>query len=141
VSPRLLAVIGGAVLAVVAVVVLLVVLLGGGSEPEEVVDDYYSAIEDFDCDALQDLSTEDYFGSEYESLDACEADVQEFKDSQELADEGDFEVDRTIGEAEIEGDSATVQVDIVVSTAGEDSEFEETITLVKDGDWKVDQTE
>lgn len=128
-NAKVLALIGGGVAVLVVVVVLLLAVLGGGG-PKGVVEEFLDAES---CSDVEDLVTDDFFGS-----DGCSsADVDPAAALGESVD-----VDFDIGDEEIDGDQATVEVTQKVDFAGEEQEFEHTFKLVKeDGDWKIDGLE
>jgi hypothetical protein len=141
ISGKLIGIIGGAAVAVIALVVVLVLVVGGGSSgPEGVVEDFLSAQEDMDCGALEDLATDTFIESTFGSVEACEeaADQAEGSDAEvEGMPSGD--VDYDVQEAEVDGDSATVEVDITAEIDGDEQELTQTFELAKDGDdWKID---
>jgi hypothetical protein len=133
INSKVIALIGGAVAVLIVLVILFVVVLGGGGGPKGTVEDYFSAIQDQDCDFI-DLLSED--NQEFADKDACEDDSDTYFDAEETCSDSDIEV---TNEKE-DGDKATV--DYEVKGGGEDCEEKGSIKLVKeDGDWKIDSFE
>ena len=106
---------------------------GGGGEsgatPKQVVEEYMNAALEKDVDTVYGLlSKED---KEQISLEDLRAEAET-----ELED---VEFSYTIGDEEVDGDEASVEVILSVDYAeGEDEEVPQTINLVKeDGEWKV----
>jgi hypothetical protein len=140
VSGKLIGIIGGAAAAVIALIVVLVLVVGGGGGPEGVVEDFLSAQEDMDCGALEDLVSDAFIESNFGSVEACEQMAEQAEGSEadiEGLPSGDVEYD--VHGAEVDDDTATVEVDITAEVDGEEQEATETFELVKDGDdWKID---
>lgn len=104
----------GGLIGVVVLVIILVIALGGSGpssdDPAETVQSFFDAARDGDCDAAVELLTE----NAQETLDPedCESadPAEEFGDSVELE----------VGDAEIDGDDATVPVSLVVDPDSEE---------------------
>ena len=106
---------------------MFVVGCGGGGNPEDAVSAVYEAAADGDAGGVCDgLSTA-----------AIEASVEEGADCEEalepsLEAAGAFLGEFEVGEADVDGDTGTVEV----SFAGESSDVP---VVQEDGDWKVDE--
>lgn len=99
-----------------------------GASPEEVVDSFYGAVADNDAEAACALVTEETAqqAADQEDADSCE-EATSFGDGASLAESIE------VGDAEIDGDKATVEVS---SSAQEGTG---TVDLVQeDGEWKID---
>ena len=146
---------GAGVVVIGAIAVVLITMLGGGgggsSTPEAAVESFLDAAKDGDCKAMVSLMKFDEGTDEGEALEDCES----------SSDAGLFGAETesmkfTVGEATVDGDSATVEVTISMTvdyvketgyTAEElesfglptTEEIEQTMTmrLVKDGGWKL----
>lgn len=119
-----------AALVVAAVAVTLVVVLRPGASPSEVVERYYDASRTGDCDELESVVTDDFV----------------FLDGTRECNEeslGTNDADYTLGEENIDGEDATVEV-MLTGTLRDRSSFEVDLTaqLVRDGrSWKIDSFE
>ena len=135
-KPLLLGIVGGLV-GLGVLVVLLVLVLGGGDgassdDPAETVSAFYDAARDGDCEAALDLLSDNgkrTFGVE-------EDDCESVDPSSDFGDEVTFD----IGEAQVDGDDATVPVTVGDASSGMGpSEITLDIELVKtDGVWLID---
>jgi hypothetical protein len=135
-SPRntkvLLAVVGG--LVGVAVLAIVLVLALGGSDgpssddPAATVQAFFDAAEDGDCDAALELLTD--AGRDLLDADDCESGVP--------VDDGDVSYD--IGDAEVDGDAATVAVTVRDASAdlGLDEVTLDFALLRTDDVWLID---
>ena len=133
ISSKVIALIGGAVAVLIVLVILFVVVLGGGGGPKGTVEDYFSAIQDQDCDFIDHLSEDN---RELLDKDECEDDKDAFFSGEDTCEDSDIE----ITDEKEDGDKATVEYE--VTGGGEDCEEKGSIKLVKeDGDWKVDSFE
>lgn len=106
---------------------------GGGDSPEDVTQSFYTALSDGDaaeiCDLLSERAAQT--AAEDEGADSCEDGVGKGIESGAAEAALGAADDVEIGEATIDGDSASVAV-----TSGEQ---EAEVPLVKeDGDWKID---
>ena len=100
---------------------------GGGGNPEDAVNDLYAAAADGDAGGV----------CENLSASAIEASVQEGTECEEalepsLEAAGAFLGEFEVGEADVDGESGTVEV----SFAGETSDVP---VVEEDGEWKVDE--
>ena len=127
--------VGGLVLAVV--VGMLVAGCGGSDgadSPEDAVNTFFEATVDKDAEALCGVITEESGtqAAEQEDADTCEEGVEKSFASDDIDDTISQIEGAEVGEATIDGDTATVAV---TSSEGDEGE----VTVVKDGDvWKVD---
>ena len=104
---------------------------GDGDSPETVVEDFYAALEDGDAGAACDLLSSSAVEDSTAGGGSCEEVFQQTIDSGTIAAAFGAIGDIEIGEASIDGDTATVDI-----TAGDQ---EDEVPLVKeDGDWKID---
>jgi hypothetical protein len=111
----LIGLIGGLVGVVVLVIILVIALGGSGpssDDPAETVQSFFDAARDGDCDAAVELLTDN--AQETLDPDDCESadPAEEFGDSVELE----------VGDAEIDGDDATVPVSLAVDPDSEELE-------------------
>lgn len=125
---KVLLALGGAGLLVVAMIVGAIVLLGGGggagSSPDEALDTFVSGLQDADCDAIEDVTT-DTFHDEM-NMDSCDSGTFE----RGIGSGADVEF--AAGDVEQDGDKATGTIEI----DGADG-FD--VELVEDGDgWRID---
>jgi hypothetical protein len=126
-NAKLIGLIGGGAAVVIVLVIVLFLVLGGSGGPKGVVEDFVDADS---CSDVEDLVTDDFFGDE-----GCD---DGYLDTAPEGEEADVEQD--IGDEEVDGDKATVEVTTTVKAGGEENEFETTFHLVKeDGDWKIDE--
>jgi hypothetical protein len=102
-----------------------------GMTPKQVVDAYMRATVDLDVDAAYDLlSKQDKKNITKEQMQA----------EAETASAQDFELSYVVGEETINGDEATVEVNIKVTdnATGDSQEVPQELNLVKEeGDWKI----
>ena len=118
---------------VILALALAVAGCGGGSEdsPEDVTESFYSALSDSDAGEVCDLLSNSAAESAAAGGDSCEDGFQKALDSGAAQAALGVADDIEVGEAEIDGDSATV----TVSSGSQEDE----VSLVKeDGKWKVD---
>ncbi|WP_139980112.1 DUF4878 domain-containing protein [Nocardioides litoris] len=125
----------GGVLALVIIGVVLAVTLGGGGDksaseddPRDTVLALVAAVEDQDCGAVKDLLT-GAAASDFEEAD-CETGLDQ--EAPEGFDSSD--VQQEVGDAEVDGDSATVPV--TTTFQGQSSTAEYELEKV-DGAWKI----
>jgi hypothetical protein len=118
---------GGAAVVIVLIIVLFLVLGGGGGSPSDVVEDFLDADS---CSDAEDLVTKDFLDAQGE---CTEEDLAQF----EGGGEGDVETE--VKDEKIDGDEATVDVEISGSFGGEEISESIPFSLKKeDGDWKID---
>ena len=147
---------GAGVVVIGAIAVVLVMMLGGGggggsSTPEAAVESFLDAAKDGDCKAMVSLMKFDEGTDEGEALEDCES-----SSDAGLFGEQTANMKFTVGDATIDGDSATVEVTLTMTVdyvketgytveelesfglpASEDIEETITMRLVKDGGWKL----
>jgi len=112
----------------VALVALFAVGCGGGSSPEDAVSGLYEAAADGDAEGVCENLSEDAAAAAAadEDEETCEAGVTKSLSGGAGALLGDIEV----GEADVEGDSGTVEITALGQT--------DTVDVVQeDGEWKV----
>ncbi|HWM75690.1 MAG TPA: DUF2510 domain-containing protein [Nocardioides sp.] len=126
-NAKLLGLIGGGAAVVIILIIVLFVVLGGSGGPKGVVEDFLDADS---CSDAEELVSKDF----KENFGECTDEQLEGLDGGE---EGDF--DTEVKDEKIDGDKATVEVEVSGSFGGEDFEETSEYTLIKeDGDWKID---
>ncbi|KAA1419918.1 DUF4878 domain-containing protein [Mumia zhuanghuii] len=134
---KLIAIIGAALVALVLVVLAAVFLFGssggsGAGSPEDATQQFIDAVQDGDCDALVEVTTDDFRNGE--GADKC-------KESLEGEDGGAGmlkalrDADFTIKDSKVDGDEATVtlSLEMLGTTVDQEVELEK-----QGGGWKVD---
>lgn len=123
--------------ATVALVAATALLAGCGGDdaatPEQVAEDFYAATAEADAGRICELVTEEtaQAGADDEGADTCEEGVTASIDAGDAEEAAALAEEVEIGEAMIDGDTATVQV----SSGEETGEVE----LVKEDDeWRID---
>ncbi len=107
----------------------------GDATPEEVVAAFYAATGDADAEAMCALITEEaaQAAADDENADSCEEGVQASIDAGDNTAVSDLADEIEVGEATIEGETATVPISVA------SLEQEDEVTLVQeDGEWKLD---
>jgi hypothetical protein len=126
-------IIGGAAAAVLIVVgvVLALVLGGGGGSPKGVVQNYLDAAKSRDVNTMRDLTCDRYKSAATEN-------GTNFNDELNGAP-NNVQVNFNVGDENITGDTATVQVTLDVKVNGESMPTPAlTVHLVKEGgSWKI----
>jgi len=112
---------------------LLIAGCGGSDAPEDVVDEFFQATADSDaeafCATLSEASQTQ--AAETEDVETCEEGAEKAFGSGDFEAAAEMAGDVEVGEATIDGDSATV-----TATSGD---VEEEVPLVKEDDeWKVE---
>lgn len=128
----------GGVCALLALVVGAVAVLGAlwflvlRQTPEDAVERYHDAWDTQDCAALEEVTTENFRGGdEY----TCE------KWQESLREQSDVTFEDEIGETEVDGDHASVEVTEDSTVDGVTHRTVYTYELVKrDGSWLIDGT-
>jgi hypothetical protein len=126
------------VAALIVVLAMSVLAIGCGEDsPSAAVEDFIEATKDGDCEKAVDMIDLDMSGMEKAGINtddmkkeivaSCEADVE----NSEI-------VSYEVRNEEIEGDTATVEVEMTTKVDGEESTDTDTLTLnKKDGEWKI----
>lgn len=129
-STTVVAIVGIAAVAIVLGVGAAAFLLLRGDSPEDVVEKVYESTA---CSEERELMTDEY---------ARESGLDDV-DSEYCTTYNNFRYDAEVGEAEIDGDTATVPVDVTVDPdEGETYDLTGTFTLTEvDGEWLVSGTE
>lgn len=121
-----------ALIALTAAVLIAVTGCGGGgssASPKEVAEQYMRASVNLDVDAAYDLLSE---------ADRQNLTKEQMEEEAAMMESLDF--DYQIGEETVSGDTATVEVTLVVTDkeSGETQEITEELNLVKEnGAWKI----
>ena len=105
----------------------------GAATPEEVVADFYAATGDADPEGMCALITEEaaQAAADDENADSCEEGVQASIDAGDNTAVSDLADEIEVGEATIDGETATVPISALGS--------EDEVNLVQeDGEWKLD---
>ena len=99
--------------------------------PQDVTEKYLEAWTSQDCETFEEISTEDFRGEGY----SCEA------WQQNIREQTDFSFEHEIGETEVDGDRASVEVFETITVDGTTDEAVYTVDMVRqDGDWLLDGT-
>jgi hypothetical protein len=126
------------VVALIVVLAVSLVAIGCGEDsPSAAVEDFIEATKDGNCDKAVDMLDLDVPGMEEAGLStddlkkeivaSCEADVE----NSEI-------VSYEVRNEEIDGDTATVEVEMTTKVDDEESTETDTLTLNKrDGEWKI----
>lgn len=122
-----------ALLLVAAVVIGAIWFFALRSTPQDAVEQYLEAWDAQDCESLQEATTERFRGGAEFSCEAWEASLQE---------QEEFEFENEIGETEIDGDRASVEItELATEPDGDRYRSRYTFELVEqDGAWLVDGT-
>lgn len=125
--------ISGFVAVMVFAFVLLAVFGCGDSGPKAAVDGFMKAANDKDCEKMIDYIDLSQMQAQHAPFSKDDL-VQSCKDEGGLGEIGSY----NITEEKIDGDKATVKVEMTVNENGTDSTKTDTINLVQiDGQWKV----
>ncbi|UYM04475.1 hypothetical protein [Solicola gregarius] len=132
---KLMLLLGGAGLLVVVLIVAAVFLLrgggGAGSSADEALDNFVSAINDTDCDAVKDVTT-DAFHKEMNIEDCSGSNFSEGISG------GSDEVEVEAGDVKEDGDAATGTITLSGGPEGSE-DIKIKVALTKEGDgWLVD---
>ena len=99
--------------------------------PQDVAETYLEAWTEQDCEAFEEVSTERFQGDGY----TCEV------WQQSIDEQSDYSFEHEIGETEVDGDRASVEIIEQVTYDGTTDEAVYTLDMVRqDGDWLIDGT-
>lgn len=101
-----------------------------GATPEEVVTDFYAATADQDAAAMCSLIDADTAEAAAQGEDSCEAGVESSFEEGTNAAAAELAEKIEVGEATIDGDTATIEVSA-------DGQTEEVTAVQEDGEWKL----
>ena len=128
----MVALIGGALALLMLLVVAALIFVIGGNSPTSTTEDFFSAIQDGDCDQFYDAASKD-LQDVVGDKDECEDDPDEFLESESIQG-----CDLEVTDEKIDGKKATVKYDVTGCDDEEDDEKDGELGLVQeDGDWKI----
>ena len=127
----------GGVCALLVLLLAAVVAIGSvwffvlRESPQDVAETYLEAWTEQDCEAFEEVSTERFQGDGY----TCEV------WQQSIDEQSDYSFEHEIGETEVDGDRASVEIIEQVTYDGTTDEAVYTLDMVRqDGDWLIDGT-
>ncbi len=127
---KMVALIGGALAVLMLLVVVALVFLGGNS-PTSVTEDFFSAVQDGDCDGYYDSLSKDT--QKLVKKSDCKDDPDEFLNTKD--GEG-CEIE--VSDEKVDGDDATVKYKIKDCDSDDENDSGELDLVKEDGDWKID---
>ena len=144
---KLALILGGVAVIVIALAIGGFFLLGGDDDgnggdtaasgsPEATVESFVDAVKDADCDAVTELTT-DNFHSTY-GTDECNSSSDNLQ-AQGMSTTMLEEAELTVGDVEEDGDKATAKVDVSTEMYGTKMSVPIDVDLVNEGDeWLID---